>query len=97
MTNTKGAAVERPPVNSDLAPITATAEITPQTTIGGWKVPTELLRAYTMVFALVAIWIYFHYSTDHIFLEPRNFSNLMLQTAVTGLLAVAMLMVIFTC
>ena len=96
MTNTNEAAVERPPANSDLAPITATAEITPQTTIGGWKVPTELLRAYTMVFALVAIWIYFHYSTDHIFLEPRNFSNLMRQTAVTGVLAVGMLMVIIT-
>ena len=96
MTNTNEAAVERPPANSDLAPIAATAEITPQTTIGGWKVPTELLRAYTMVFALVAIWIYFHYSTDHIFLEPRNFSNLMRQTAVTGVLAVGMLMVIIT-
>src|SRR5258705_4304792 len=96
MTNTNEAAVGRPPANSDLAPIAATAEITPQTTIGGWKVPTELLRAYTMVFALVAIWIYFHYSTDHIFLEPRNFSNLMRQTAVTGVLAVGMLMVIIT-
>src|SRR5258705_11216895 len=67
-----------------------------QTKIGRFRISTELLRAYTMVFALVAIWIYFHYSTDHIFLEPRNFSNLMRQTAVTGVLAVGMLMVIIT-
>ena len=96
MTNTNEAEVDRPTANADLVPIAPPAEITPQTTIGGWKVPTELLRAYTMVFALIAIWIYFHYSTDHIFLEPRNFSNLMRQTAVTGVLAVGMLMVIIT-
>lgn len=89
-------AVDRPPATSDLTPIAAAAEITPQTTIGRFKVPTELLRAYTMVFALIAIWIYFHYSTDQIFLDPRNFSNLMRQTAVTGVLAVGMLMVIIT-
>src|SRR5688572_5826941 len=88
--------VDRPPAASDLTPIAAAAEITPQTTIGRFKVPTELLRAYTMVFALIAIWIYFHYSTDQIFLDPRNFSNLMRQTAVTGVLAVGMLMVIIT-
>ena len=55
-----------------------------------------MLRAYTMVFALIAIWIYFHFSTDQIFLDPRNFSNLMRQTSVTGVLAVGMLMVIVT-
>jgi D-xylose transport system permease protein len=89
-------AVGRPPATSDLTPLAETHEITPQTTIGKFKIPTDALRAYTMVFALIAIWIYFHYSTNHIFLEPRNFSNLMRQTAVTGVLAVGMLMVIIT-
>jgi D-xylose transport system permease protein len=89
-------AVERPPTTADLTPTPAIPEIIPQTTIGKFKIPTDLLRAYTMVFALIAIWIYFHYSTGHIFLEPRNFSNLMRQTAVTGVLAVGMLMVIIT-
>jgi D-xylose transport system permease protein len=60
----------------------------------GFKIPTELIRAYTMVFALIAIWVFFHFSTNGIFFEPRNFSNLMRQTAVTGVLAVGMLMVI---
>lgn len=86
---------DRPPATSDLA-ISETAELMPRTTIGKFKIPTELLRAYTMVFALIAIWVYFHYSTDQIFLDPRNFSNLMRQTAVTGVLAVGMLMVIIT-
>ena len=88
--------IDRPPATSDMAPDPETATITRQTTIAGWKIPTDVLRAYTMVFALVAIWIYFHYSTGQIFLESRNFSNLMRQTAVTGVLAVGMLMVIIT-
>lgn len=65
-----------------------------QTKIGKFKISTDVLRAYTMLFALIAIWLYFDYSTGQIFLQPRNFSNLMRQTAVTGVLAVGMLMVI---
>jgi D-xylose transport system permease protein len=89
-------ALERPPATSGLTPLPEHEAISPQTTIGKFKISTDVLRAYTMVFALIAIWIYFHYSTNQIFLEPRNFSNLMRQTAVTGILAVGMLMVIVT-
>jgi len=84
----------------------------------GFKIETSALRAYTMVGALILIWLFFHYATDPttpafsefrnhaghffnfswiregIFLTPRNLSNLMLQMAVTGILAVGMLMVI---
>jgi D-xylose transport system permease protein len=52
------------------------------------------LRAYIMIGVLGAIWIYFHWATDSIFLTPRNLSNLMTQMAVTAILAVGMLMVI---
>ncbi len=52
------------------------------------------LRAYTMLGALVLIWLFFHFQTDGIFLTPRNLSNLMLQTSVTGIIATGMLMVI---
>jgi D-xylose transport system permease protein len=90
------AGTTRPPATSDMAPLPEEAVLTQQTRIGRFKSPTDVLRAYTMVFALVAIWIYFHYSTGQIFLEPRNFSNLMRQTSVTGVLAVGMLMVIIT-
>lgn len=88
--------IDRPTVNADATPSPASAEVVAQTKIGGFKIPTDALRAYTMLFALIVIWIYFHYSTNHIFFEPRNFSNLMRQTAVTGVLAVGMLMIIVT-
>jgi D-xylose transport system permease protein len=88
--------VKQTPSTADLGPGELSRETNRQTAIGKFKISTDVLRAYTMVFALVAIWIYFHFSTEHIFLEPRNFSNLMRQTAVTGVLAVGMLMVIVT-
>jgi len=60
----------------------------------GFKIETTALRAYTMFGALIIIWLFFHWQTDGIFLSYRNLSNLMLQTSVTGILAVGMLMVI---
>lgn len=87
--------IDCPPAVADAAPSAAAPEITRQTKIGRFKVPTDALRAYTMLAALVVIWIFFHLTQPAgIFLEPRNFSNLMRQTAVTGILAVGMLMVI---
>jgi D-xylose transport system permease protein len=73
-----------------------TADTEPQKGIGRLRIPTGALRAYTMVFALVVIWLLFTWATNGIFLEARNFSNLMRQTAVTGVLAVGMLMIIIT-
>lgn len=58
------------------------------------KISTAALRAYVMIFVLGLIWLYFHWATDYIFLTSRNLSNLMTQMAVTGVLAVGMLMVI---
>src|SRR5258708_4786116 len=85
--------IDRPPLASDLA---VDATVVRQTKIGNFKISTDVLRAYTMVFALITIWIFFDYKTGGIFFEPRNFSNLMRQTSVTGVLAVGMLMVIIT-
>ncbi|HZE71755.1 MAG TPA: sugar ABC transporter permease [Pyrinomonadaceae bacterium] len=96
MTTPANEPVNRPSTTTDLTPVPGEAEVIRQTRIGKFKIPTDVLRAYTMVFALVAIWVYFHYSTGQIFLEPRNFSNLMRQTSVTGVLAVGMLMIIIT-
>jgi D-xylose transport system permease protein len=59
-----------------------------------FKIETSALRAYTMLAALALIWVYFHWATGSIFLTSRNLSNLMLQTSVTGIIAVGMLMVI---
>ncbi len=88
--------VQHPLTTADMTPAPAAAEVARRTTIAGFSIPTDTLRAYTMVFALVVIWLYFHFSTGRIFLEPRNFSNLMRQTSVTGVLAVGMLMIIVT-
>jgi D-xylose transport system permease protein len=67
---------------------------------GRLKIRTSALRAYTMLIALVAIWLFFQWATiderNHygIFLGAVNFSKLLQQMAVTGVLAVGMLMVI---
>jgi len=58
------------------------------------KISTSALRAYVMIIVLGLIWLYFHWATGYIFLTSRNLSNLMTQMAVTGILAVGMLMVI---
>ncbi len=68
--------------------------------VGRWRISTEALRAYTMVFALIAIWIFFQLRTRSdlypygLFLHPVNFANLLKQMSVTGVLAVGMLFVI---
>jgi D-xylose transport system permease protein len=60
----------------------------------GIRLETTALRAYTMLGALILIWLLFYWQTGGTFLSARNLSNLMLQTSVTGILAVGMLMVI---
>src|ERR1044072_9263064 len=64
------------------------------------KLRTSALRAYTMLLALIVIWLFFQWTTIDqyhpygLFLHPVNFSKLLQQMAVTGVLAVGMLMVI---
>src|SRR5437879_2371810 len=68
--------------------------------LGRWRVSTSVLRAYTMVIALIVIWIYFQFRTVStlypygLFLHPVNLANLLKQMSVTGVLAVGMLFVI---
>lgn len=68
--------------------------------VGRWRIPTAELKAYTMVFALIVIWIFFQVRTRSdiypygLFLHPVNMANLLKQMAVTGVLAVGMLLVI---
>jgi len=68
--------------------------------IGRFKLRTSALRAYTMLLALIVIWLFFQWATIDqyhpygLFLGAVNFSKLLQQTAVTGVLAVGMLMVI---
>ena len=53
-------------------------------------------RTYSMVIALVVIWILFSILTDGVFFEPRNLSNLVRQTALIAILAIGMVPVIVT-
>jgi D-xylose transport system permease protein len=54
------------------------------------------IRAYTMIIALIAIWIAFYIFTEGNFLSPRNLSNLSRQMSITAILAIGMVMVIVT-
>jgi D-xylose transport system permease protein len=57
-------------------------------------ITTSSIRAFTMIFALAVIWAFFYWATGSTFLTAGNLSNLALQTSVTGVIAVGMLMVI---
>jgi D-xylose transport system permease protein len=52
------------------------------------------VRAYTMIIALIAIWVIFFVLTEGRFLTPRNISNLSRQMSITGVLAIGMVMII---
>jgi D-xylose transport system permease protein len=54
------------------------------------------IRTYSMVIALVMIWILFGLLTDGIFFTPRNLSNLVRQMILIGILAIGMVPVIVT-
>lgn len=54
------------------------------------------LKTYTMIFALLIIWLLFGLLTDWIFFSPRNLSNLFRQMTIISFLAIGMVMVIVT-
>ncbi|HVF50587.1 MAG TPA: sugar ABC transporter permease [Pyrinomonadaceae bacterium] len=95
--------IDRPLVTADVAPPGASAAATEgaqQLRIGRFRLRADSLRAYTMLFALVLIWLFFQWATIDerhpygLFLGAVNFSKLLQQMAVTGVLAVGMLMII---
>ena len=51
------------------------------------------VRQYTMIAALMAIWIIFTALTNGLFITSRNLSNLFIQTCTTGILTGGMLLV----
>ena len=53
-------------------------------------------KILTLLFAIVVIWTFFGQLTDGAFLTPRNFSNLLRQMAITGMLASGMVFVIIS-
>ncbi|SKA29624.1 sugar ABC transporter permease [Consotaella salsifontis] len=65
----------------------------------GTKNFTSLFSRYkvlSLLFVIAVIWLLFGWLTDGFFLSPRNFSNLLRQMAITGMLASAMVFVIIS-
>jgi D-xylose transport system permease protein len=62
--------------------------------LGKVRFSYQQIQPYTLLLALAVVWIVATYLTGGVFLESRNFSNLMRQMAVTGILSIGMLMVI---
>ena len=60
------------------------------------KFPLHVTRKHGMFLALLVQWSVFFFLSGGLFLGTRNFSNLVRQTCVTGVLSVGMLMVIVT-
>ncbi len=63
------------------------------------KIPFKTLfnfdvKTYTMVLALVSIWLIFSFATNGDFLSSRNLSNLFRQMSITGILSIGMVFVI---
>jgi len=54
------------------------------------------LRSYTMLFALAIIAIFFQIATDGTFLSPRNFSILIRQMSLIGILTIGMVLLIIS-
>ncbi len=54
------------------------------------------LRSYTMIFALIIIAIFFQIITNGTFLNPRNFSILVRQMSITGIITVGMALLIIS-
>ncbi|MBK4784258.1 MAG: sugar ABC transporter permease [Pantoea sp. Pent] len=60
------------------------------------KFPRFNLQVLVMLGAIVLITLFFTWTTDGAWLNPRNVSNLLRQTAITGILAVGMVFVIIS-
>lgn len=54
------------------------------------------IRKYTMLIALVAIWLIFTVMTSGIFISPRNLSNLFVQTVAVAIITIGMTLIIVT-
>ncbi|MCL1809875.1 MAG: sugar ABC transporter permease [Clostridiales bacterium] len=55
------------------------------------------MRQYTMIAALLIIWVIFSSLTNGLFLTPRNLSNLFLQMVTIGIMTSSMVMVMVAC
>ena len=76
-------------------------ELSSQTTKTNWRSElVQLLRrnvqTYTILLALVVIWLIFFFATGGLYLNSQNVSNLFRQISVTSFLSTGMVLVIVT-
>ena len=65
-------------------------------TVPMWKLVRLNIRTYTMIFALLFIWVLFGLLTNWVFFSARNLSNLFRQMSIISFLACGMVLVIVT-
>lgn len=61
-----------------------------------FKLKSVNLQVYIMLIAIAVIMAFFSVATDGAYLSPRNISNLLRQTSITGILAIGMVFVIIS-
>lgn len=66
----------------------------PPVTPRGLRLKSLNLQVFVMLAAIVMIMLFFTFATEGAYLSARNISNLLRQTAITGILAVGMVFVI---
>ena len=54
------------------------------------------IQTYTIIIALIVIWIYFAFATGGLYISPQNISNLFRQMTVTAIMAAGMVLIIVT-
>jgi len=54
------------------------------------------MQTYTIILALIIIWVFFAFLTNGTFLSPQNISNLFRQMTVTAFLGIGMVLIIVT-
>ncbi|WP_413735647.1 xylose ABC transporter permease XylH [Sodalis sp. RH21] len=78
-----------------MSKITRTDGATAPAAAGG-KLKSMNLQVFVMLAAIVVIMLFFTFTTEGSYLSARNISNLLRQTAITGILAVGMVFVIIS-
>lgn len=72
------------------------AKLSPSITGGSPAIKSLNLQVFVMIAAIIVIMLFFTWTTDGAYLSARNVSNLLRQTAITGILAVGMVFVIIS-
>ena len=76
----------------------STTEIKAKPSLGGRLILglRRNIQTYTLLIAVVLIWVIFYFLTGGSYLDPQNISNLFRQMTVTSFLAIGMVLVIVT-